>query len=486
MAKYRFLRFLLTDVAWHRRRFSSTAAARNQPVVSSKTGKRIPKAERKAMVYDYVNKYRMKNAGKFPGVKDTKNQVGGSFYTIRDILQELKHNSHLSAVMTADNSSVEKRAAQSNDVSAVTEILDSVTPLHKIVDSEKYGDFSKNGISSLAMMDNDSSKRTLTSTRDASLDGVCVNPTTIDSGLESHVDKACCGPMDTRHVKSKKVLKEQRLVEKTSPEIILMESTMEDFKLCEKSGLPSEGSGTSCSVFSEREKASAQDAEPTMMIVLDPAIAKKQDDGSMLPAGEIIKETSIMGQAADADEISEASETLDRQVTMDRTTIVDNGGVSDETCLTSHEKLKTSHCQMNVDNSGITNRPTTTEVVSESDTIIDLKFERTSDVGVDKARSRIVFDKSNLVKGSADESVKVSETENSQFCENRSSSFEVVGGDSDTRSGDAMTTSPPASKTDGYSRETTTPKTREKELQGTLWGNLKSMASKFIDIWRKT
>ncbi|KAL9224354.1 hypothetical protein vseg_000397 [Gypsophila vaccaria] len=422
---YHLLKFIRPDVAWHRRRLLSSvaaaaaAAARDQSAVSGKTRKRVPKAERKAMVLDYVNKYRMENAGKFPGAEDTMNQVGGSYYTIRAILQELKHNCDLSAVVTTDSSSLKEPAAQRNNVFAVTEISDSAIPLHKIVEPEKYADLSENGINCLGKIDNDRPKQVVTRSRDTNLEDICVNQTALDSRLESPVDISA--------------------------------------------------SGTSCSVFFEREKSSAQAPESTMATVLDPATAKRQDDKSTLPAVEIIKETSIMGQTAEADEISEARETLDRQVTMDMTTITSNGGVSDETGPTSHGKLKTSHGQMNLDMSGV------------------------------------AVDKSNSVKNSANESVKAFETENSQFCENIPYSSRVISGasdttsgdaittsppgsaagrDSDTRSGDAITTSPPGSVASGDSRGTTTQKTDEKEVQGTLWGDLKSMASRFISIWR--
>ncbi|KAF8036017.1 hypothetical protein BT93_C1900 [Corymbia citriodora subsp. variegata] len=63
---------------------------------SRKSSKRIPKDERQAMVERYVNEYRVKNAGKFPTASDARNHVGGSYYVIRKIIQELEHKSKLS------------------------------------------------------------------------------------------------------------------------------------------------------------------------------------------------------------------------------------------------------------------------------------------------------------------------------------------------------------------------------------------------------
>ncbi|CAL5020682.1 unnamed protein product [Urochloa decumbens] len=54
--------------------------------------KRITKQERKVRIVEIVDKFRASNDGKFPGVKAVRQQVGGSFYTVREILQELEYN----------------------------------------------------------------------------------------------------------------------------------------------------------------------------------------------------------------------------------------------------------------------------------------------------------------------------------------------------------------------------------------------------------
>ncbi|GLU12785.1 hypothetical protein SLE2022_294440 [Rubroshorea leprosula] len=57
--------------------------------------KRVPKKERYAMVASFVSKYKLNHAGKFPTVSVVQKEVGGSYYTIRKMLQELEYKSKL-------------------------------------------------------------------------------------------------------------------------------------------------------------------------------------------------------------------------------------------------------------------------------------------------------------------------------------------------------------------------------------------------------
>ncbi|CAK8532351.1 unnamed protein product [Lathyrus sativus] len=60
-----------------------------------KRGQRVPKHERRAMVESFVNKYQSENAGKLPAIKHTQKEVGGSYYVIREIIQELEYKSKM-------------------------------------------------------------------------------------------------------------------------------------------------------------------------------------------------------------------------------------------------------------------------------------------------------------------------------------------------------------------------------------------------------
>ncbi|KAL3512972.1 hypothetical protein ACH5RR_025689 [Cinchona calisaya] len=62
-----------------------------------RTRKRVSKDERRSMVESFVIKYRALNSGKFPTVSDTKKEVGGSYYLVRKIVQELQYESKMSS-----------------------------------------------------------------------------------------------------------------------------------------------------------------------------------------------------------------------------------------------------------------------------------------------------------------------------------------------------------------------------------------------------
>ncbi|KZV57923.1 hypothetical protein F511_12529 [Dorcoceras hygrometricum] len=74
---------------------SMTASVPSDASKTRKAGKRVPKDVRKSMVEKYVDNYRTLNAGKFPTVSDAKKNVGGCYYVVRQILQELEYNSSL-------------------------------------------------------------------------------------------------------------------------------------------------------------------------------------------------------------------------------------------------------------------------------------------------------------------------------------------------------------------------------------------------------
>ncbi|KAH9610248.1 hypothetical protein KSS87_006905 [Heliosperma pusillum] len=490
MMKYRFLKFLRQDVACHRRRFLSTAAVRDLPALTKKPRTQIPKSHRKAMVVDYVTKflaayaienfvvvkssycvafvslYRAINAGKFPGVENTKNQVGGSWYTIRAILQELQHDSKY-------KDSVVQPATQRNVTCAIKETVDSVTPFHTIDDAEDSGDLFENGVD-----DNGSYQKTVvmpivTRTNGSNVKDDCGNHTMVNLGLNSRGDNTCDGA-DTRYLEIRKVLNEQGLVEKTSPDMTVMESATEDFKLYEKSELPFQRPGLSSKVCVEINNPSAQSPEFTMLRVPGPVNMKQQDDGSMLPAVDITNEASLVAwQRTEAYQISKLTEIQDCQVITDRTTITDNANVSPDIGSTNQGGVETRYSQMKLP-----------KEVSGSGTIVS-EFDRTSTLGVDNTETIRVGDTLKVVeKSSAVEVIKASETETSQFCANSSLPSDNVGG-VDTQFGGDKNVSPTTSINDGrYSRGSITKETQEKETEETLWGNLKSMANRFINIWR--
>lgn len=63
--------------------------------------------ERIAMVEGFVNKYRAMNGGKFPSAYAAMKEVGGGYYTVKKIVQEMQYN----AKMPVDKNSVVKEVS---------------------------------------------------------------------------------------------------------------------------------------------------------------------------------------------------------------------------------------------------------------------------------------------------------------------------------------------------------------------------------------
>ncbi|KAL1217564.1 hypothetical protein V5N11_004730 [Cardamine amara subsp. amara] len=61
-----------------------------ESLTTSKVRTRLSRDDRRALVESFVNDYRETNAGKFPTLQVIHKEVGGSYYVIRDIFQELK------------------------------------------------------------------------------------------------------------------------------------------------------------------------------------------------------------------------------------------------------------------------------------------------------------------------------------------------------------------------------------------------------------
>lgn len=88
--------------------------------------------ERIALVKGFVNKYRAMNGGKFPSTKAAMKEVGGSYYTVKKIVQEMQYNTK----MPVDKDTVVKEASarkaairKDNLVTKVEETLSSATSL---------------------------------------------------------------------------------------------------------------------------------------------------------------------------------------------------------------------------------------------------------------------------------------------------------------------------------------------------------------------
>ncbi|KAK7314820.1 hypothetical protein VNO77_33348 [Canavalia gladiata] len=95
------------------RGWSYAASVPSEAPAIQKGRKKVTRHERRAMVESYVNKYRAENAGKFPGPRDTRHQVGGSYYIVRQIIQELQYKSKMNSSNSMGGILVEKQFDES-------------------------------------------------------------------------------------------------------------------------------------------------------------------------------------------------------------------------------------------------------------------------------------------------------------------------------------------------------------------------------------
>ncbi|CAI8603970.1 unnamed protein product [Vicia faba] len=65
------------------------ALAKKNDSDGRKTRIRLSKDKRKAMIQTFINKYQESNGGNFPPITVTHKEVGGSFYTVREIVREI-------------------------------------------------------------------------------------------------------------------------------------------------------------------------------------------------------------------------------------------------------------------------------------------------------------------------------------------------------------------------------------------------------------
>ncbi|KAF5184689.1 hypothetical protein FRX31_025721 [Thalictrum thalictroides] len=93
--------------------------------------KRVSKHERRAMLKAFVDKYRASNSGKYPTPSAAQKQVGGCYYVVKKILQEIEYNSQKSSVIisTTNEAPFEKEVPQEEcpPFPEAKEILSSAT-----------------------------------------------------------------------------------------------------------------------------------------------------------------------------------------------------------------------------------------------------------------------------------------------------------------------------------------------------------------------
>ncbi|XP_004234319.1 uncharacterized protein [Solanum lycopersicum] len=128
-----------TQCRW--RSFAATVPSNS--AADRRKQKKVSTEERIAMVQDFVNKYRAMNGGKFPPAYAAMKEVGGGYYNVKKIVQEMQYN----AKMPVDKDSVVKevsarKAAIRKDKSNEVKLqLSSATCLeHECEDTSSIGE----------------------------------------------------------------------------------------------------------------------------------------------------------------------------------------------------------------------------------------------------------------------------------------------------------------------------------------------------------
>ncbi|KAL5813677.1 hypothetical protein ACOSQ4_024318 [Xanthoceras sorbifolium] len=127
-----------SNIRWRGRSYA--ASVPSDSLESQRKRKRVSKDERRALIESYVNKYRKEHDGKFPTLKDAKKNVGGCFYVIRTIIQELEYKSKISS----SDRETETLSAARTEKNKVTVDVGTLNGLHTVATNDvKIGDASE-------------------------------------------------------------------------------------------------------------------------------------------------------------------------------------------------------------------------------------------------------------------------------------------------------------------------------------------------------
>ncbi|CAH8308780.1 unnamed protein product [Eruca vesicaria subsp. sativa] len=104
------------------------ALAKPHDSVGKRTRNRIPKEERKTLVESFIKKHQRLNNGNFPSLSLTHREVGGSFYTVREIVREIIQENRVLGTSDLILESKEHDHLQDQNLSSSL-LMDPVPPL---------------------------------------------------------------------------------------------------------------------------------------------------------------------------------------------------------------------------------------------------------------------------------------------------------------------------------------------------------------------
>ncbi|KAF8398644.1 hypothetical protein HHK36_014499 [Tetracentron sinense] len=112
-------------IQWRASSFSASVPSNSSK--PQRRQKRVLKDERHALVESFVDKYKALNAGKIPTPSAARKQVGGSYYTIKKILQELEYKSKISPISKRDENLSGKEELAKEEHESFTKIEESLS-----------------------------------------------------------------------------------------------------------------------------------------------------------------------------------------------------------------------------------------------------------------------------------------------------------------------------------------------------------------------
>ncbi|BAT94598.1 uncharacterized protein HKW66_Vig0190600 [Vigna angularis] len=127
------------------------ALAKHNESEGRKTRIRRSKEERKAMVESFIQKYQDSNNGNFPSLNLTHKEVGGSFYTVREIVRDIIQENRVlgPAKFTLEDLNTDKFFEQNplGSIARVPEPFSTASSIENHCESDKVQDTNKTMIS---------------------------------------------------------------------------------------------------------------------------------------------------------------------------------------------------------------------------------------------------------------------------------------------------------------------------------------------------
>ncbi|XP_021747381.1 uncharacterized protein LOC110713232 isoform X1 [Chenopodium quinoa] len=477
---------LRSDVAWSQRRYLGTAAtatATSAQEIPNKrrTGKRIPADERKAKVEAYVNKYRVMNSGKFPTTKNVTNQIGGSHYKTKVIIQELEYKSKLPTVARAADKLTILQKAHQNQISEVKAIVDCKlsgkdkrnTVVDDTTSAECYLSYESDKISDQKMID----MSTLIKNHEITAE--------YESGSEKKADLKLWGEHGRASADMDKS-ENSRILESCIVPVIstVMESTLASVTLIATSTVFCTYDGLLLPSVDDFESPAKSDhsSEVSGMYKNTKSVEVDETSGQAFESNELIRcKVTCVGEIStsidskkqvsnpdsayveklvrnEKNKTGEVEKTLDCQVRVGRTVSVDDYHVSAEDDSSDQKEVDNYNCQRMISNPILI-----------------------------KGKEVAVEDICGSEEMTAS-SAKATATEDSAILLMPSHRIEVPKTSQNATIGNLDEASAPASKCDKLPRVTTTKKHDEvdESQQSSLWGSLKFFASNVISRWQKT